>query len=72
MAYQQDLEQKLRTAWYGSSVEFTRYLNVREIHSHIREYLTDAESEILISANVSRDQKIKELMEFFPKGASPN
>ena len=66
--HQQDLEQqRLRAAWYGSSVEITKYLNVEEIYSHIREYLTDAESETLISTNVSSDQKIKELMEFFPK-----
>ena len=64
----QDLEQqRLRAAWYESSVEITKYLNVNEIYSHIRKHLTDAESETLISVNVSRDQKIKELMEFFPK-----
>ena len=67
MEDQQDPEQILTTAWWRSSVEFTQHLNVKEIHSHIREYLTNEESGRLINTNVSEEQKIKELMEFFPK-----
>ena len=67
MEHQQDPERMLTTAWYGSSVEFHNHLNVTEIHSHIRKYLTTAESETLISTNVPWGQKINELINFFPK-----
>jgi len=63
-----DLEQSAKhKAWFESSVEFTRYLNINEIHSHIRRYLTAEENEKLLDSNLLQDQKIKELMEFFPR-----
>ena len=61
---QDDLE---LAAWHESSVEFANHLNVKEIYDHIRTYLTKAESAMLINPNVSDDQKIRELKEFFPK-----
>jgi len=54
-------------AWFKSSEEFTKYLNITEIHPHIRPRLTVAESEYLIHSDEEIPKKIAKLMNFFPK-----
>jgi len=54
-------------AWFKSSQEFTKHLNIIEIHPHIRPRLTDSESDSLILSDDETPRKIAKLMNCFPK-----